>query len=91
MLLIQRHLTHTVDGIVGEIDDLRHTVLGTLQHHTTAEHTAEVGTLDAVHQTTGIHGQHTALLPVVSTLRRVGYPVVFFILNKDGVISLILH
>ena len=63
-LLVERHLAHTVDGVVGVVHLLGHTVLGTLHHHAAAEHATEVGTLDGVHQTTGIDGQHTALLPV---------------------------
>ena len=61
--LVQRHLAHTVDGIVGIVGGLRHTVLSTLHHHTTAKDTTEVGTLDGVHDTTGIDGHHTILLP----------------------------
>ena len=60
-LLIQRHLTDTVDSIVSVVYNLRNTVLCTLHHHTTAEHTAEVGTLDGIHRTTGIDWQHTIL------------------------------
>ena len=54
VLFVQRHLTHTVDGIVGVVHNLRHTVLSTLHHHTTTENTAEVSTLDGVHDTSGI-------------------------------------
>ena len=53
-LLVQRYLTYTVDGVVGVIHYLRHTVLSTLHHHTAAEDTTEVGTLDGVHRATGI-------------------------------------
>ena len=63
-LLVQRHLTHTVDGVVGIVCNLRHTVLGALHHHTATEHTAEVSTLDGVHRTAGIDWQHTILLPI---------------------------
>ena len=63
-LLIQRHLTDTVDSIVSVVCYFRHTVLSTLHHHTTAEHTAEVGTLDGIHRTTGIDWQHTIFLPI---------------------------
>ena len=52
--LVQRHLTYTVDGIVGVVCFLRHTVLSTLHHHSTTENTAQVSTLDTIHQTTGI-------------------------------------
>ena len=63
MLLVERHLTHTVDGVVGEVGHFRHTVLSASHHHTATEDAAEVGTLDTVHQTTGIDGQYTAFLP----------------------------
>ena len=66
VLLVERYLTHTVDGVVGVIDNLRHTVLRPLHHHTATEHAAEVSTLDGIHQTTGIDRQHTVLLPVTS-------------------------
>ena len=52
--LVQRYLTYTVDGVVGIVHFLWHTVLGTLHHHATTEHSAEVGTLDGVHDTAGI-------------------------------------
>ena len=41
-LLVQRHLTHTVDGVVGVVHRLRHTVLGTHHHHTATKDTTEV-------------------------------------------------
>ena len=63
-LLVQRHLTHTVDGVVGIVCNLRHTVLGALHHHTATEHTAEVSTLDGVHRTAGIDRQHTVFFPI---------------------------
>ena len=69
--LVERHLAHTVDGVVGEVHGFRHTVLGTLHHHAAAEDTAEVGTLDAVHQSAGIARAHTVLLPIC----RVGNPL----------------
>ena len=46
------------------IDNLRHTVLCPLHHHTATEDTAEVSTLDGIHQTTGIDGDNTILLPI---------------------------
>ena len=64
--LVQRHLTDTVDGIVGIVCNLRHTVLGALHHHTTTKHTAEVSTLDGVHRTAGIDWQHTILFPILT-------------------------
>ena len=79
-LLVQRHLAHTVDGIVSIIHMLGHAVLGTLHHHAGAEHATEVSTLDAVHQTTGIDGQHTILLPILG----IGFPFAFiFIIIKN--------
>ena len=54
MLLVERQLTHTVDGVVNGLAYFCHTVLGALQHHARTKHTAEVGTLDGVQQTTGI-------------------------------------
>ena len=62
--LIQRHLTYTVDGIIRVVSNLRHTVLSTLHHHTTAEHTTEVSTLNGIHRTASIDWQHTILLPI---------------------------
>ena len=41
-LLVQRDLTHTVDGVVGIVHCLGHTVLGTHHHHTTTKDAAEV-------------------------------------------------
>ena len=63
-LLVERNLTHTVDGVSLIVNDFRHTVLGTLHHHATAEHTTEISTLDGVHRTTGIYGTYTVLLPI---------------------------
>ena len=64
MLLIERYLTHTIDGVVGVINNLWHTVLSTLHHHAATEHTAEVSTLDGIHQTTCIDRQDTILFPI---------------------------
>ena len=64
-LLVQRHLPHTVDGIFRVVDNLRHTVLCTLHHHTASKHTTEVCTLDCVHRSSGIDGTYTILLPIV--------------------------
>ena len=63
-LLVQRHLTYTVNGVFGVIHHLWHTVLSTLHHHAATEHTAEVGTLDGVQDTTGIDGADTVLKPI---------------------------
>ena len=63
-LLVQRHLTNTVDGVVGVINFLRHAVWGALHHHAAAEDTAEIGTLDGVHDTSGIDRNHAILLPI---------------------------
>ena len=65
VLLVERHLTDTVNGIVGMIHDFWYTVLSTLHHHTRTKHTAEVSTLDGVHRTTGIDGTYTVLLPIL--------------------------
>ena len=65
VLLVERHLTDTVNGIVGMIHDFWYTVLSTLHHHTRTKHTAEVSTLDGVHRTTGIDGTNTVLLPII--------------------------
>ena len=80
-MLVERHLTHTVDGVVGVVGLLRHTVLCTLHHHAAAEHAAEVGTLDAVHQTAGIDGQHTALFPIGG----VGFPLMSYTVVQQNV------
>ena len=78
-LFIQRHLADTIDGVVGIVHHLRHTVLSTLHHHTTAEDTAEVGTLDGVHQTTSIDRAYTVLYPVT--------PIIF--ISVDSAISIV--
>ena len=70
MLLVERYLTHTVDGVVSMVHYLRHTVLSTLHHHAATEDTAEVGTLDGIHQTSCIDRQYSVLLPV--TRSRIG-------------------
>ena len=62
--LVQRNLAHTVDGVVGIVHHFRHTVPGTLHHHTATKDTTEVSTLDGVHDTTSIDRYHTILLPV---------------------------
>ena len=63
LLLVQRHLAHTVDGVVGIVELFRHAVGCPLHHHAATEDTAEVGTLDGVHDTSGIDRYHTVLLP----------------------------
>ena len=85
MLLVQRNLTDTVDGIVVIIDHLGHTVLCTLQYHTATEDTREVGTLQRVQETSGIDGTYTILFPV----KWIRYPLIFSILN-DKIITGIL-
>ena len=62
---VERHLAHAVDGVVVVVDDLGHAVARSLHHHARAEHACQVGTLDAVEQTTGIDGAETGLLPVL--------------------------
>ena len=61
---VERHLAHTVDGVVGVVHNLRHTVLCSLHHHTTAPDATEVSALDGVHDTSGIARDDTVLLPV---------------------------
>ena len=56
---VQRNLTHTVDGIELAVFLVRHTVTRALHHHTTTEDTTEVGTLDGIHDTACIGGNHT--------------------------------
>ncbi len=62
--MVERHLTYTVDGVVGVIDNLWHTVLCSLHHHSATEYAAEVSTLEGVHQTTSIDRAYTILFPV---------------------------
>ena len=83
LFLVERHLTHTVDGVVGVIDNLRHTVLSALHHHAAAEHAAEVCTLDGVHQTAGIDGNNTVFLPVCGV--RIVFTRAFVIKQNGGV------
>ena len=64
-LLIERHLTHTIKGIVCVIDNLRHTVLSSLHHHTATKHTTEIGALYGVHDTSSIDGTYTILFPII--------------------------
>ena len=61
--LVQRHLVHTVDGVEMVVDRVDGAVLGTLQHHTAAEHTAHVGALDGVQRTTVVDVGHTIERP----------------------------
>ena len=63
ILFVQRYLAYTVDGIVGIVHRLGHTVTSSLHHHTTAKYTTEVSTLDGVHDTTSISRYHTVLPP----------------------------
>ena len=63
--LVERHLTHTVDGIVGIVHLIGHTVLGTMQYDTATKHTAEVGTLHGIHHTSRRDGTHTLDSPQV--------------------------
>ena len=72
MLLVERHLAYTVDGIVGVVHNLRHTVLSTLHHHAASKHSAEVGALDGVHQASGIARAHTVFFPECCIWRTVG-------------------
>ena len=82
--LVQRHFTHTVDGVVGIVHLLRHTVLSALHHHTASPHTTEVGTLNGVHQAAGIDGEHSTLLPIGMASIGIRYPFTrFCVINKN--------
>ena len=61
---VKRNLAHTVDGVVGVVGLLGHTVAGTLKHHTAAPNAHEVGTLEGVQQTTGIDGAEAGFYPI---------------------------
>ena len=61
---VQGHLAHTVDGVVGVVGFLGHAVAGTLEHHTAAPDTHEVGTLHGVQQTSGIERAEAGFLPI---------------------------
>ena len=83
--LVERHLAHAVDGVVGVVNSFWHTVLSPLHHHAAAEDAAEVGTLDGVHQTAGIARAHAVLFPV----GWVGYPLACGI-GDDKVYTIVL-
>ena len=85
MLLVERYFADTVDGVVSMIDNLRHTVLGALHHHATAKDATEVGTLDGVHQTTGIDGADAVLCPIDG----VGHRLALAIDDKNGRIAIL--
>ena len=88
-LLVQRQLTHTVDGIFRGISDISHTVLSTLKHQTTTKHTTEVGTLDGVQQTTGIDGAESILFPFCPfclTLIRISRNRIILFFSNSGFI-----
>ena len=87
--LHQCELTHTVDGVAVVVQYRGYAVAGTLQHHTTAEDTHEVGTLNGVQQTAGIDRTETILIPVgtvfnvhlANSLVFVGQVVVFVLVD----------
>ena len=79
--LIQRHLTHTVHGVVGLIGHARHTVLSTLHHQSATEDTAEVSTLNGIHQTTCIDRAEAPQLPIGTILILIVQGVVGFLGN----------
>ena len=62
---VERHFAHTVDGIVGLVLKIDHTVTGALHHHSAAKDAAEIGTLDGVHDAAGIARHHTVLNPIL--------------------------
>ena len=66
------------------VHDFWYTVLSTLHHHTRTKHTAEVGTLDGVHRTSGIDGTYTVLLPIIW----VRYSLTIFI-SRNHIITII--
>ena len=68
-LLVERYLANTVDGVVGVVNSLGHTVLGTLYHHTATKDATEVGTLDGVHNTACIARTNTVLHPIRTVVR----------------------
>ena len=72
--LVERHLAHTVDGVVGVVHGGGHTVLCALHHHAAAPYAAEVGTLYGVHDATGIARANAVLHPVGGTVVGVGHP-----------------
>ena len=63
--LVQRHLAHTVDGVVGEVSLRGHTVLCALQHKAAAEHAHHVGTLDGVDEAPFVDVLHFRCLPII--------------------------
>ena len=85
-LLVQRQFTDTVDGIFRSISHICHTVLGTLQHQATAEHTAEVGSLNGVQQSAGINRTESILFPFCpfsqTFLRISGNRIILFFSNS---------
>ena len=87
-LLVQRHLTNTVDGVLRLVVRINHTVLGTLEHHARTIDTAEVGTLDSVQQTTGIDRAETKFLPICFTFIGIRQMIILFF--ADPVIQMIL-
>ena len=64
ILLIQRYLAYTVDGVVLVIKYGGYSVGGTFHHHAAAPHTAKVGALYGVHDAAGIDRHHTVSYPI---------------------------
>ena len=61
---VERNLSHTVDGVVGVVYNLRHAVLCSLHHHSATKHSTEVGTLYGVHDASCIARAYTVFHPV---------------------------
>ena len=62
--LVERQLLYTVNGVIGVVNDIRHTVTGSAQNHSASEYAAEIGTLYGVHHTSGIQSTETGGNPV---------------------------
>ena len=80
LALVERQLAEAVDGVLGVVGLLGHTVAGAEEHQAAAVDTAEVGTLQGV--------EDAALIDVVAVLLPVVYvvvPVLVYILDGTGV------
>ena len=75
---VERHLIHTVNGVVLVVHNLGHTVLCTPKHHAAAEHAAHVGSLDGVHGPPCIDAGYAEELPLL--LLRLTHQDVFALL-----------
>ena len=90
-LLVQRQLAHAVDGVLGVVGLLGHTVKGTLQHQSATEDAHEVGPLDGVQQSAGPDGAEALLHPVgvVGILRSRAGEQLFVVLFRQLVANTI--